>query len=327
MANLVSNTRIFGTLYANNNVVAGSLELANNTTTIKFGDGTYQNTALNSAFTSGYFGNANSIVVVTTDSYGRVTSASNSYIRIAPTQILLTTGTNYAVLNTSPTIFTASMNATTITAGTSTVAPLTMISGTVLTTPAAGVIEYDGTNYYSTSETTSGRGIVPSIQVFKLTANGSGISSTATGTNYFGTTSNINLAAGGIYEIEYFLAFNTTTANIRNFSFIFNAAPVFYTVDWSMSPITGIVSPPGTATTLFGSALSQTGTTYTVATGSLTSAVNFVARAKLFVSSNASASTLKLNCWTSTSGTITPMAGSYWKATRLPSTNIGTFAA
>lgn len=327
MANLASNTRVYGTLYANNNIVAGSLELANSATTIKFGDGTYQNTALSSSFSSGFYGNANSIVVLTTDSYGRVSSASNSYIGISPTQILLRTGTGYATLNTSPFINTAFMNATTITSGTATVAPLTMASGTVLTTPASGVIEYDGTNFYHTGDTTSGRGIVPATQMFKFTANASGITATATGTNYFGTTSNINLAASGIYEIEYNLVFLTTTANIRNFSWIFSAAPSAYTVDWMMSPITGSVAPPGTATMLSGQMSGMTATTYTVATGSLSANLNYFVKAKFFVAANATASNMKLNAWTTTSGTITPLAGSYWKATRLPSTNIGTFAA
>lgn len=326
MANLVSNTRIFGTLYANNNVVAGSLELANSTTTIKFGDGTYQNTAMAASFSPAFYGNANSIVVLTTDSYGRVSSATNTYIGISPTQILLTTGTNYAVLNTSPFINTAFMNATTITSGTATVAPLKMASGTVLATPAAGVIEYDGSSFYHTVDTSSGRGYVPTTQMFKYSANAAAISVTANGTPYFGTNSAVNLAAGGVYEIEYNLVFLATTANIRNFTWLFSLAPTAYTVDWAMSPVTGLVPPPGTATTLVGQHAGLTAANYTVATASLTTGVNYFVKAKFFVASNASASNMHLYAWTSSSGSITPLAGSYWKATRLPSSNTGTFA-
>lgn len=47
-------------------------------------------------------------------------------------------------------------------AGTSTVAPATFASGTNLTTPAAGAMEYAGTSLYFTANSTSGRGVVPS---------------------------------------------------------------------------------------------------------------------------------------------------------------------
>ena len=57
----------------------------------------------NSALTAGSYANANTIVVITTNSYGDITGVSNTAISILPTQINRITGTDAAVLNTSPT--------------------------------------------------------------------------------------------------------------------------------------------------------------------------------------------------------------------------------
>ena len=51
----------------------------------------------------------------------------------------------------------------TLATGTSTLAPLTVPSGPILTTPSAGVFENDGVTHYFTPTVTSGRGIVPGI--------------------------------------------------------------------------------------------------------------------------------------------------------------------
>ncbi|MFN0275935.1 MAG: hypothetical protein ACKVPJ_09335, partial [Chitinophagales bacterium] len=60
-------------------------------------------------------------------------------------------------------------------AGTATAntAPLKFTSGTNLTTPEAGVIEYDGNGFYSTLNANSGRGVIPSVA---FTSNSSDVS-------------------------------------------------------------------------------------------------------------------------------------------------------
>lgn len=223
---------------------------------------------------------------------------------------------------------TATIGNVVLTAGGTTRAPLLFTSGTNLTAPLAGAVEYDGAVVYATNDTTVGRGMVPTTQMFKLTAAGTGITATTTGTNYFGASSNIPLVASGIYEIEIVAYFAKTTATTAIWYLNFTgAAPTAYNVYYEMSPITGIVAPPGTATMLVGEAYNQTTQTYSVTTGTLTTGVNHYARFRLFVVAGASTTGLQIQAYNGASGTITPGIGSFWKATRLPATNNSTYVA
>ena len=208
-------------------------------------------------------------------------------------------------------------------------APLKLTSGTKLTTAEAGTIEYDGVAPYFTSNTTSGRGFIPTTQMFRLTSSGTGITATVTGTNYFGANSNIALAANSVYEIEIvaFFTKSSTAPAAAVWNLIFPAAPTHYTVHYEMSPLTGIVAPPGSATMLVGRLVGQALATCTVATGLLPiAATNNYARFKLFVQTSATSTSMKINIYNNTAGTITPLAGSYWKAIQIPA-NTGTFVA
>ena len=108
-------------------------------------------------------------------------------------------------------------------AGTLTTPAIDMTPGVVLTTPTTGGVEYDGVNLYFTNDLTSGRGLVPLEQRFKLTAAGATIGTTIA--NFFGTTSNISLVSGGYYEIEVIAYFLKTTNGTVTWTFT-NPAPV-----------------------------------------------------------------------------------------------------
>ena len=211
-----------------------------------------------------------------------------------------------------------------IKAGTATAssAPLKLTSGTNLTTAEAGAVEYDGAVFYATPSTASGRGYAPATQIFRLTANGTAFGPTIG--NFFGATSAINFAAGGVYEIEAYCYFTKTTANTVTVTATSSLAPVNLNGSVQYGAIAG-----GTATgaanqiSLFNS--TATGAAFG-ASGSLTTAVNHLFIVRLIVESNASASNLRIN-FTSASGTVTPLRGSYYKVTRLPSGNSGSFAA
>jgi hypothetical protein len=207
-------------------------------------------------------------------------------------------------------------------AGTTTAAPLDFTAGTNLTTPLAGAVEFDGVNYYATVDTISGRGFVNSSQLFRLTANGSAIGPTIA--DYFGATSSITLAAGGVYEIEYYLYFTKTTANTVTFTLTAAQAPVNLNAYYVGTPVGG-VGTAGTAQTA--AIVASTSTTSALpATGSLTTGVNHQYVVKAIVEGNATtAGILELQV-TSASGTVTPLRGSYYKVTRLAAGNVGTFA-
>jgi hypothetical protein len=164
-------------------------------------------------------------------------------------------------------------------AGSNTKPPLKLTAGTNLTTPEAGAIEYDGVTLYRTNDTTSGRGYEPSTQILRLTASLAAIGPSIA--NFFGPTSSIQLAGGGIYEIETYCFFTKTTSSTITITATTSAAPI------NLSGIVqyGLITNGATA-----GAANQIGlfnSTSTAAafalTGTLTTAVNHAFIIKLIV--------------------------------------------
>lgn len=212
-----------------------------------------------------------------------------------------------------------------IAGGNTTVAPLDFQGGAVLTTPAAGAVEFDGNVFYTTANATTGRGVLPSMQTYRITSNATNITATATGTSFFGSGTNIPLANSGVYEIEYNLHYRKTTATTVVWRLEFDNTPTVWTVEYQMSPITGAVAPPGTATVLAGQVPLLAVNNYVITTGSITTGINIWTNIKLFVVGSSTTTNLKLFAYNGAAGTITPLAGSYWRATRFPDTNNGTY--
>ena len=204
-----------------------------------------------------------------------------------------------------------------------TIAPLLFNSGTLFggySSGLAGAIEYNGVRFFATTDSSSGLGYIPTKQIFRLSANGSSIGSG----NFFGTTSSINLAAGGSYEIEAYCYFTKTTASTVTVTLTTSQTVVNLNGTVDYGAITG-----GTATgaanriSLFAAA----GTANAFgASGSLTTAVNHAFIIRAVLDANASnASTLAIS-FTAASGSITPLRNSYYKVTRLPSSNTGIYS-
>lgn len=209
-------------------------------------------------------------------------------------------------------------------AGTTTVAPLLITGGTNLTTAAAGVVENDALNFYVTTNTTDGRARVPAEQYFKLTANGTAFNTIS---NFFGTTSNISLVASAFYEIEIWCYFTKTTAEAVTWTFTNSAAPTSMNIHYEQSPITGIVAPGSTAVSnICGDLQNSTTAAQTIVTGTLTTAVTHFAYFKIWLA-NGTGTSLKIQAACTTASGITPLRGSMWRSSRLPTGNTGTFAA
>jgi hypothetical protein len=198
-----------------------------------------------------------------------------------------------------------------------------MASGTNLTSAAAGVHEFDGVQFYKTIDTSSGRGAVPVEQYVHLTADGSTISTIA---NFFGATSNISLVASGYYIIDVYCWFLNTTAGTVTWTLTNSAAPTSQNIYYEMSPITGIVAPPGTVTMLVGQYSKDATAALAFTTGTLTTAVEHYAHFKIWLQ-NGTGTSLKIQATKNVGGTITPRLNSYWVARRVSPNNIGTFAA
>jgi microcystin-dependent protein len=207
-------------------------------------------------------------------------------------------------------------------AGTTSLAPLQFTSGTNLTSAAAGAEEFDGVQFYATVDTSSGRGAIPVEQYVHLTASGGAISTIA---NFFGTTSNISLVASAYYviDIEVFFTVTTGTQTVT-WTLTNSAAPTSQNIDFEMSPVTGIVAPPGTATMLRGQIIGDTTAAKTITTAGL-SAANHYARFRIWLQ-NSTGTSLKIQA-TSSANSITPLTGSMWRCRRISPNNIGTFAA
>jgi hypothetical protein len=212
-------------------------------------------------------------------------------------------------------------NGNIIAAGTATAgtAPLELTAGTNLTTPEAGAIEYDGSFFYATQDTTSGRGTIPVNQTFRLESTGTAFG-TAIG-DFYGASTAINLAASSVYEIEFFAYFLKTTAGTATFTLTATSAPTQITGYYIGSGITGINVAAAPTTGYAGSANATTAAF--AATGSLTNAVRHAYKFNVTVITN-DATTFRLRL-TQSAGTATPLAGSYYKVNRI-STTQGSFA-
>ena len=209
-----------------------------------------------------------------------------------------------------------------IKAGTATVAPLKLTAGTNLTTPVSGVVEFDGNAFYSTDDVTGGRGYIPSVHYFRLTADGTAAGPTIA--NYFGATSGTSLDNNIFYELEANLFFTKTTADTVTFTMTFTQAPINNDAWYVGTPVGGVgtVGAPQTAAIVKSTATAGA----LPITGTLTTAVNHQYQLRAMFQANVTTGgTLNIQV-TSGSGTVTPLTGSYYKITRLPSANAGTFA-
>jgi len=207
-------------------------------------------------------------------------------------------------------------------AGTLTTPAIDLTSGALLTTPIAGGIEYDGVNLYATIDTTSGRGMIPVIQYDHLTAVGTAIT---TVNNFFGANSNISLVPSAYYEIEILMFFLKNASSTITWTLLNSAAPTSQNIIFEMSPVSGIVAPPGGTASLGGQVYNNTAASYSFTTGSLTNNSNQYARFRIYLANGAGTS-LQIRV-AATSGSLTPGINSYWFAKRLSPAGVGTFAA
>lgn len=201
-------------------------------------------------------------------------------------------------------------------------APLKFTSGSVMNTAEAGAYEYDGVTHFATINATEGRGQIPVEQRVMLTANGGAITTIA---NFFGTNKNPVLIPSARYELELYLLYLKTTSGTHTLTLTNSAAPNWQNIDFEMSPVTGIVAPPGTATELRGQLLNDATAARTIVTAALTTGVNHYMRVKALIDNNTGTSLLIQS--TISAGDIVPLKGSWWRLRRLSLTDTGNFAA
>jgi hypothetical protein len=96
-------------------------------------------------------------------------------------------------------------------AGTTSIPPLKLTSGTNLTTVSAGAVEYDGNVFYSTPNSYSGRTLLPSTMYYRLNSAFVGVNTTAV-QNMLGV--GVALTSNTVYEFEGTLLFNKTAGSV-----------------------------------------------------------------------------------------------------------------
>lgn len=205
-------------------------------------------------------------------------------------------------------------------AGTTTVKPWQFQSGTLNTTPAAGVMEYDGAGFYATIGTVEGRGFAGVSQFYKMPADRSGIAASIE--DYFAADSSPNLKAGGTYLVEFVLDFTKTTAGTVTFTLTNTQAPVNLNAEWE-----GIMSI-GAAATKTGAGIrnSTSAGAALPATGSISNGASAKVRITAMLDHHAgNDGNLRLQV-TCSAGTLIARKGSWMRVTRIPANSIGNFA-
>jgi hypothetical protein len=209
-----------------------------------------------------------------------------------------------------------------IDSGNTTFSPIKLTSsgGTLVTSPAGGEIEYDGTRFYGVADTTSGRGYFPTVQYFRLAAN-TPTALAITPSNFFGGSSRFNLSASSTYELEAFLYFTKTTAGTLTVSINQSSAPTFTNATLSYGSVGGTGSQALSQIQMFANPNANAAFS---ASNTLTTTVNHAVRVNAVIGTNLTG-TANVTVWQS-AGTLNPLRGSYIKLTRLPSANTGTFS-
>lgn len=131
-------------------------------------------------------------------------------------------------------------------AGTASAAPLSLQSGTNLTTAAAGAFEYDGKVIYSTP---AGRGVSPSMMFYRLNSNYAG--SNATGAQSLFNVG-VTLQASTVYAFTAdFLASKTSGTTSHTFGILFGGTATLNNIFYTAYVTGATVAPPtvGTGTT------------------------------------------------------------------------------
>lgn len=207
-------------------------------------------------------------------------------------------------------------------AGSTTVAPLTIVNGTNLTAATANAIENDGTAFYDTIDTTNGRRYSDSWNYFRLTGSGSGITSIA---DFFGTNDGIPLVANGVYEIEWVCYFSQATAGTATWTIVTATTNLAnLTGEYVGSAVAGI-GAVGTAQTAAINTTNSSSTAFPV-TGTEADAATHRFKIRALLTAGAGSSNTRLRL-TMSAGTATPLINSYYRVRRLAAANVGAFVA
>ena len=176
-------------------------------------------------------------------------------------------------------------------AGSSNVAPLIFTSGTVLTTPATGAVEFDGNVFYGTPSD-SQRGIIPTQQWFILNADRSMTFSNTVAQSLFGVSPRLAANTRYYFRIKAFTT-RTTGDNNTSMHLAWGGNAGLSKISYSVQSKTGVLNTLGSENTV----------EYNITS-------NFSTNVAISATSNAPSSTTIIITGivdTTTAGTLTPL--------------------
>jgi hypothetical protein len=260
-------------------------------------------------------------LILQTNNIDRVSIDSNGVLNVSNGQITKDASGNVGISGNLGAGLSPDANSVlALRAGTTSLAPLKLTSGTSLSTATAGVIEYDGRVIYATPQGTQ-RGVVPSQMFFRLNAVRTG--SNATGAqSVFGV--GVTLAAGTVYEFDglYYMT-KSAGATSHTFSVLFGGTATINNIAYQT-----VTHPNNTAGFVGG----NTAVTAIAVTGAIAIAgAALVVRIRGTVSINAGGTFIpQYSLSAAPGGAYSTIAGSYFKISPVGAAgadiNVGGFA-
>jgi len=196
----------------------------------------------------------------------------------------------------------------TLAAGTTSLSPLTMQSGTNLTTATAGAVEYDGKVIYSTP---AGRGVSPSMMFYRLNSGLAGANSAAV-QSLFGVS--VTLSASTVYAFENrFILTKTAGTSSHTLGISFGGTATLNNIFYS-----GVAASSATALSIWGAQAfhiaSTTASNLTVSTSVINATYHHMIIVAGTVSINAGGTFAPSYTLSATpGGAYTTTAGSYFR--------------
>ena len=213
-------------------------------------------------------------------------------------------------------------------AGTTSVAPFNLTSGTNLTTATAGAIEYDGKVFYGTPQGAQ-RGVIPDSQFYRLNADYVGTASTSA-QGIFGSSLGVTLSSSTVYAFEMVVVFSkTATATAHSLSLGFGGTATLNNILYGgVFNVTSVAFASGTtsnAITFFSNTASATST----GNASATANFNWTMQHRGTVNVNAGGTFIPQYTTSVSVGPYSTVAGSYFLIYPIGSAgliNVGTWA-
>lgn len=201
-------------------------------------------------------------------------------------------------------------------------APVKFVAGTNLSSAEVGAVEFDGTAYYFTVDTTSGRTQIANHHMFRPTANLAARGPTIA--DFFDANSAFPIVASGVYELLWDIYFLKTTNGTVTFTITSTQAFANLVASWRGSAVGGIAAAAGMNEA---GVVTQTAAAVAlpVTSGNLSTANNHHYIIRALAENDVTAGNVRLRI-TSSAGTVTPLRGSFFMARRLDG-NAGTFVA